>query len=215
MKLVNLDHSPYAARIRIQIAKKKLPVTLIEPPVKLKTPEFFQRFPLAKIPLLELQSGEYLPESVAIMEYLEDCFPDNALRPDNPLEAAHMRVISSFTDTHLGPALSPLFRALLIPGVDVDKAQQIEVVAAVLENFNRWLKTDTPMSERTLHLGDLILAPTLWYTIEVTKLFGKDNILDNLDNVQAWWHWVNSDIDVKHVMDEMNVAYQTFISSLK
>ncbi|MCB0197996.1 MAG: glutathione S-transferase N-terminal domain-containing protein, partial [Anaerolineae bacterium] len=57
MKLINLDHSPYAARIRIQIRKKNLPIEIIAPPLPLKSPEFMQKFTLGKIPLLELDDG--------------------------------------------------------------------------------------------------------------------------------------------------------------
>ena len=52
MKLYNLDHSPYSTRVRMQIYAARLEVDIEPPPVELGTPEFNERFPLAKIPVL-------------------------------------------------------------------------------------------------------------------------------------------------------------------
>lgn len=213
MKLVNIDHSPYAARVRIQVRKKNLPVEMIESPVPRKTPAFFQAFPLGKIPLLQLDSGEYLPESIAIMEYLEDCFPAPALRPDSPLQRAHMRVLSGFTDTHLGPALSPLFRVLLLADAGVDKVAQLGAVRAELEKLDHWLAATTSPAERSLHLGDLVLAPTFWYALTLASLFGNGNIHSGLQQVQNWWTWVNNDTEVERAVGEMDSAFRTFMDT--
>lgn len=104
MRLINLDHSPYAARVKIQILQKQLPIEFIAPPLELKSEAFLQAYPLGKIPLLELDGGQYLAESIAIMQYLEEVFPQPSCMPAKALERANMRVMMSYTDTHLGPA---------------------------------------------------------------------------------------------------------------
>ena len=72
MKLYNLDHSPYATRVRMQIHKKGLEIAIEPPPDALGTPEFLARFPMGKIPVLELDDGSQLPDSWVIMDYLEE-----------------------------------------------------------------------------------------------------------------------------------------------
>ena len=101
MKLYNLDHSPYATRVRVQIRKKELDVAIEAPPVALGSPEFIQRFPLGKIPVLELDDGSQLPDSWVIMEYLEDVMPALPLRPQGARACAHMQLLARYTDTYL------------------------------------------------------------------------------------------------------------------
>ncbi|TQV81234.1 glutathione S-transferase family protein [Exilibacterium tricleocarpae] len=215
MQLVNIDHSPYAARVRIQIRKKGLPITMTESPVPRKTPAFLQAFPLAKIPLLALDNGDHLPESVAIMEYLEDSFPAPPLRPQEPLATARMRVLSCFTDTHLGPALAPLFRALLLSDTGVDTGRQMDIVRNELDKLDRWLAADVPLSQRSLHLGDLVLAPTFWYVLALAQQFGAADIAGGFERVQSWWTQVNEDPEVSRAMGEMDTAFRAFTDTLQ
>ena len=215
MKLINLDHSPYAARIRIQIRKKNLPIEIIAPPLPLKSPEFVQKFTLGKIPLLELDDGSYLPESVAILEYLEDCYTAIPLRPKSAVATARMRVLMSFADTHFGPALFPLFRALINPDAEINREQQIAAIRAELGKLDRLLAEDIPLSNRTLHLGDITLVPTLWYATAVLPLFGEADILGGFERVLAWWAWVNKDAEISCTLAEMDTAFRAFASTLK
>ena len=86
VKLYNLDHSPYATRVRMQIYKKGLDLEILPAPAALRTPEFMARFPMGKIPVLELDDGRQVPDSWVIMEYLEDCQAGESLRPQDPYE---------------------------------------------------------------------------------------------------------------------------------
>lgn len=215
MQLINLDHSPYAARIRIQIRKKNLPIEVIPPPVALKSDEFKQRFTLGKVPVLLLEDGGYLPESVAIMEYLEDSFPTQALRPKSALAAARSRVMVSYADTHLGPALFPLFRLLLGVDPNVDAAKQAAAMRVEFDKLDRWLQQDTPLEQRALHLGDIALIPTLWYCTALLPIVQQPNVWEEFPQVVAWWRWVNTDPAVVATLEEMTTAFNAFAASLK
>ncbi len=217
MRLFSLEHSPYAARVRIQIALKKAPVAVLEPPEAIKTPEFLSKYPLGKIPLLELENGDYLPESMPIMEYLEDSFPSPRFRPEDSLLRAQMRVIMSFTDTHLGPALLPFFKALLIPGFEFDRQAQFDIVVTTLEKLNRWIKKYHSDGEEfnkvSLDLADMVLAPTLWYVNSTIPLFYKGDALQGLSFVQQWWEWVNQNKHVKDEISSMETAFNAFLNA--
>ena len=56
--------------------------------------------PLAKIPFLRTPQGP-LSESQAILEYLEDAFPEPPLLPRDPFAAAKVREIAIYVDLHL------------------------------------------------------------------------------------------------------------------
>tara|TARA_R110000744_G_scaffold31715_1_gene74441 strand:- start:1097 stop:1744 length:648 start_codon:yes stop_codon:yes gene_type:complete len=212
MQLINLDHSPYATRVRILIRKKQLDIAPVAPSLALKTPEFLAVYPLGKIPLLALDDGQYLPESIAIMEYLEDAFPQRPLRPDMPLEAARSRVMASFTDTHLAPALLPYFKAMMLPEFTFDQSAQYDIVRVTLEKLDQWLKANVDLKGRALTMGDIVLAPTFWWVNVTVGANAKNQITDGLDNLNQWWDWVCSDADVKQGISEMASAFAAFQS---
>ena len=110
MKLHNRDNSPYATRVRIQLRHKQLPIEICEPAESYRTPEFRAVFPLGKIPLLELDDGRMLAESTVIMDYLEDVFPEPSMRFEDPYLRAVDGMYSRWADTHMAPALFPLFQ---------------------------------------------------------------------------------------------------------
>ncbi len=105
MKLINLAHSPYAARVRMLAYAKGIELDLVAPE-GLNTPEFKQFNILGKVPVLD--TGEQLiPESIVIMDYLEDVFPEPALRPKDPARRALMNIFYRFPDVYIQPVLLP------------------------------------------------------------------------------------------------------------
>jgi len=63
---------------------------------------YLARNPQGLLPVLELESGELISQSPAILEYLEERWPTPALLPDEPLARAHSRALAAAIgcDTH-------------------------------------------------------------------------------------------------------------------
>jgi glutathione S-transferase len=142
---------------------------------------------------LELDAGGVLPESVAILHYLEDRFPDKPCIPDEHVERAKMRVMISYADTHLAPELLPFLKALILPNFSFDEEAQSEVVLQTLDKFDKWLgKGDS--TERNIHLGDISLSPTIWYTNFIMSNKLKRDPLEGLENVKAWHAMSNENL---------------------
>jgi len=83
MKLYN-EHNPAPnpRRVRIFLAEKGLALTLVHVPVRQgahKSPEFLAKNSLGQVPVLELDDGTTLSESIAICRYLEELHPQPAL----------------------------------------------------------------------------------------------------------------------------------------
>lgn len=79
MKLYHQDGAPNPRRVKIFAAEKGIDLELV--PITMlkgehKTPEFLQKNPSGKIPVLELDDGRCIPESVAICRYLEAIEPE-------------------------------------------------------------------------------------------------------------------------------------------
>lgn len=109
MKLYDLDHSPFSARVRVAIDVKRLPIAIVSPPGGARSAAFAAINPQGLVPALALDDGTVIPESEAILEYLEDRFPDPPLRPASLEARARVRVLARIADLYLADALKQLF----------------------------------------------------------------------------------------------------------
>ncbi|HLI67399.1 MAG TPA: glutathione S-transferase family protein [Caulobacteraceae bacterium] len=100
MKLYSGDLSPYSAKVRMQIYAKGLDIAL-ERPAGFGTQAWWKTSPLGRIPVLELDDGQLIPESEVIAEYLEETFPTPSLLGETPLETARIRTVSRLADIYL------------------------------------------------------------------------------------------------------------------
>jgi glutathione S-transferase len=74
--------APSPRRVRIFLAEKGIVVELVQVDIMRnanRTPEFYQRNPLGSLPILELEDGSCLSESVAICRYFEEIQPEPPL----------------------------------------------------------------------------------------------------------------------------------------
>ena len=83
-----------------------------------KEPAHLARNPFGTVPTLELDDGTYLVESLAIIEYLEDRYPENALLSGSPEARGCARDTERIVDLRLaGPDGRLLSRSQFAVGV--------------------------------------------------------------------------------------------------
>ncbi|WP_187276365.1 glutathione S-transferase family protein [Parahaliea maris] len=212
MKLYNLDNSPYSARVRILIRQRDLPVDIVPPPVALRTDAFAQRFPLAKLPQLELDDGRSIGESAVILRYLNDIFPGTSPADPSPEARARDGMLASFADTHLAPALFPLF-ASLIGRADVGVESQLDLVRLQLQHLEALLAS-WPGDIGEPDVGDICLATVVAYTLEVGGALGAPDLMSGLEIANAWWNGVRQWPAVEQTLTEMLEAHRAFLAGL-
>ena len=96
MKLYTFPVAPNPTRVRLYLAEKRMAggvVPVEEVAVDLRegqqrSPEHLARNPQGKLPVLEVEEGRYLTESLPIVLYLEELFPDPSMIGRTPLERA-------------------------------------------------------------------------------------------------------------------------------
>jgi len=93
MKLYSGDLSPYSARVRMQIYAKGITGITLERPADFGMPAFRERFPIGRIPVLDID-GDMMPESDVIAEYLEEIYPKPSLLGRSARETAHIRTLA-------------------------------------------------------------------------------------------------------------------------
>lgn len=91
MKLYDYQAGPNPRRVRIYLAEKGIEVPLVHTDImkrEQKTPEFIAKNPIGSIPVLELDDGTCISESVAICRYFEELYPEPPLFGRTPFEKA-------------------------------------------------------------------------------------------------------------------------------
>jgi len=98
VKLYSYFRSSAAYRTRIALNLKGLAfetvsIHLIRDGGQQHAPEFRAVNPQQRVPALALDTGEVLLQSLAIMEYLDEVYPDPQLLPKDPIERAQVRAV--------------------------------------------------------------------------------------------------------------------------
>lgn len=210
MKLLSINLSPYAARVRAQIYFKDLDIEIVEPDPPLKSEGFKAKFALGKIPILILDDGQYLSESWAILNYIEDIHPAPSLRPKTALETAHMGMYEGFTDFLLKDSLFPLF--VMLGSRSGAPEPIIKDVKTEIGKFDRLLGELPDFTKRAVHLGDIALAMSLYFAVELPKIFGESDILRDAKRVSAWWQWTQESPAIAKAVTEMHTALTDRVS---
>jgi glutathione S-transferase len=112
MKLYMFQVAPNPTRVRLYLAEKAAAGAKIDlqqiavnlPKGEQRTPDHLARNPLGRLPVLELDDGSYLTESLAIIEYLEECYPEPSLIGRTAVERARVRELERIIELGvLGP----------------------------------------------------------------------------------------------------------------
>jgi len=174
MKLYTSPNSPFSARVRIAARLKNIELEMAPLPVGgLKSEEFRGLNPVAKIPVLVTEDGVSIPESEAILRYIEDRFPTPSLMPADAGERARVNVTIRLTDLYVMDPVIRLF-AHLAPTSRDQRVVDSEVArwAQGLANLNDWLAPGLPESEAGLTLAHCALAPALHLQTRIAAMLG-------------------------------------------
>ena len=106
MELYTYYRSTSSYRVRIALALKQLdyqslPVNLLKGAQR--EAAFLELNPQGRIPALRIDSGELLVQSPAIIEYLEEVYPQPALLSQAPVERAQARAVAALIGCDIHP----------------------------------------------------------------------------------------------------------------
>ena len=93
-------------RVRIALALKGLEVTVVTKQLRLdehRRADFLRLNPQGFVPALSLHDGEVLTQSLAIVEYLEEVYPEPPLLPAAPAARAKVRSLSQLIACDVHP----------------------------------------------------------------------------------------------------------------
>jgi glutathione S-transferase len=96
--LYHLPLSPYARKVRLVLAEKRLPFELRVEKIWQRRAEYLELNPAATVPTLVEDNGLVIPDSGVICEYLDEAYPDGSLLGRTIGERVEVRRLVSWFD---------------------------------------------------------------------------------------------------------------------
>ena len=172
MKLYGYFRSSAAYRVRIALNLKDVkvehvPVHLIKDGGRQKLPEHLVRNPQGLVPVLELDDGTVLTQSLAIMEYLDAVHPQPKLMPSDPILAARVRAVALAVACDIHPlnnlkVLKYLKGPLQLGQDQIDAWYRHWILQGGLEAIEQMLPGDPFCFGQAPTLADCCLIPQLY-----------------------------------------------------
>ncbi len=197
MRLFDGGKAPNPRRVRVFLAEKGIEVPLV--PVDMtalghRDPEITRRNPLQRLPVLELDDGTILTESVAICRYFEELHPEPALFGVGALGRARVEMWQRRMELNFLLAVGNAFRHIH-PAM---KAWEIPQIA-------EWGEANKPRAVEFLEIldGELadreFVAGDVYSIADITGMIGVDfmkpariALPEELANVRRWYAAVSA-----------------------
>lgn len=208
MNLFICPGAPSPTRVRLYVAEKNaaLPIFQItEVVVNLQAGEQRQephltRNPMGRVPVLEVEEGVFLSESLAIIEYLEEAYPEPSMLGNTKLERARVRELDRIVELRVFLPLGGLVHATNSP-----LARRPE--PAIADHYRNKLPVGLRLINSLLRDGRPFVAgdqPTVVdCTLGAALDFGRRSgiALDNeYGDVIAWFERYRARVAVRQVM---------------
>jgi len=197
MKLYDSVHAPNPRRVRIFLAEKGIEVPTVQVDIgkaaENQRPEYLAKNPLGGVPILELDDGTVLAESVAICRYFEEMQPEPALMGTDARDRAIVEMWNRRMEFEIALSVMQTFRNThdFFKGRIPQVPEYGEVSKAWAMKRFEWL--DAELASREFIAGDR-------YTIaDITAYIGVDfgrvtdiRIQPEQKNLQRWYDAVAS-----------------------
>jgi glutathione S-transferase len=212
VKIYTTRLSPYGNRIYMWAAVKALPLEIVPPPGGSGSAEFKRINPSGKIPVVV--EGDYLiPESIIILDYLEDRFPSPSLRLGDALLRARTRAAVQMHDLYVVPEFNPIFAQFARPEADGPAVDRI--FAAVTERLpliSNTLPAGSAFAGGSeLSLADCAMAPFFLLYKAVAANLARRDPLETQTRLAQWSATLLQHHQLLPALQSMQGAFEAFL----
>jgi maleylacetoacetate isomerase len=204
LELYSFWRSSASYRVRIALNLKALPyvmhaVDLVKDGGEQFTPHYREINPQSRVPTL-VHDGLRFTQSLAIIEYLDETFPDHRLIPKDPVDRARVRMLSQIIASDIQPLQNTATTKYLKDTLHVDDGAIStwlrEWITRGLDAYNSHLARDH-LSGKFSHgdtptMADCCLVPQLFaasrFGVEVTRYPRLALIAENCAALSAFQH---------------------------
>ena len=168
MKLIGSPASPYARKVRVVMAEKKLDYQYVIEDVWAPDSTITESNPLGKVPCLVMEGGEAVFDSRVIVEYLDTLSPVGKLIPAQGRERAEVKTWEALADGLMDAALLARMEVIFKGRTEAQRSQawidrQISKINAVLKAMSTGLADKAFCSGVHFSLSDVAVGCALGY----------------------------------------------------
>lgn len=163
LTLYDAPRCPYCARARIAFAEKAIDYETVVVDLDHRPAWIIEKNPPdGRVPVLELDGGRVVPESLVIMRLLEDLHPDPPLLPADPVERALVNFTIERFDARLGSRYYRRYRG---------EAGGEDALDAALADLDRSLEATGWLAGDRYTLADIAYVP---WVLRAESRYGMD-----------------------------------------
>ena len=188
--------SPNARRVHIFMAEKGIECERIAVDIRAAenlSAEYLAKNPGGRVPMLELEDGTFIGESVAICRYLESLQPESPLFGESGIEAAKVEMWQRRAELNFLLEVAGAFRN--ITGFFKDRETCVaewgqvcaERAPKMLSMFDEQLSQTAYLAGDTFSVADMTLAVALDFARMV-----KVVALPELPNIERWYGQISA-----------------------
>lgn len=151
---------PFSVRVEFALAQRGIEYTVVDVPPRAVRPkgfvvpeEFIAYSPKLEVPMVKID-GEYLADSIPILEWLEEKFPDSSLLPVGDTAQAVVRERVEWLNKYVYRPMIGVYY-----GTDPALIQESSVAfMKAIETVDQWLQTSLWLAGGTPTLAEAIMA---------------------------------------------------------
>ncbi len=187
IKLCGFRISNYHNKVRIALLEKGVAFEEDENVKPSQEGDYLARSPMGKVPYLEVD-GTRVRESSAILEYLEDAYPQKPLLPKDPVGRARVRELIIFIELHLELVARRMY-GMLAGGKPVsdEMRQRVEKdLAKGVRALKAVARFEPYIAGKDLTIADCAAFVHLPLVTLVTKNFFGRDFLEDLPQMKPY-----------------------------
>jgi len=151
---------PFSVRVEFALAQRGIEYTVVDVPPRAVRPkgfvvpeEFIAHSPKLEVPMVKID-GEYLADSIPILEWLEEKFSDSSLLPVGDIAQAVVRERVEWMNKYVYRPMIGVYY-----GTDVALIQESSVAfMKAMETVDQWLQSSQWLAGETPTLAEAIMA---------------------------------------------------------
>lgn len=206
--------SNYYNKVKFALLEKNIPF-VEEQLGPSQTEAMLSRSPLGKVPFIKTPDG-YLSESQAILEYLEDVFPDNPLYPADAFQRGKCREFIQHIELNVELIARRLYSEALFGG-KVSQETKDEVRAKVeigLAGLGRLLTLSPYALGDQFSAADVVAWPHLQLVSFATQqIYGTDLVAEHIRAVAEYMQLIESRPHAQTVGKDRAAALEAFFKN--
>ena len=214
MKLYSRPLSPYCARVRVALYAKSIAFEHVVVEMGWsRDPSFRAISPLGRIPVLELDDGSHLMESAAIVEYLDEAFPQAPMNATTPFDRAKMRALVLHAEHDI---LAPMMACFILVDRKADAATLAPARQKLddgLRHVERLLADTHLVHPGRVTLADAILLPVRHSLASLTSFANEPALLEPYPRLRRYAETAREVEPLARVWKEMEeglIAFQAY-----